>query len=72
MTTSAHFAASAGVVTDKPCASALAFDLLFGASPTFTCTPLSFRLSACACPCDPYPMMATFFARIRPSSASSS
>ena len=53
MTTSAHFAASAGVVTDRPCASAFAFDLLFAARPTFTCTPLSFRLSACACPCDP-------------------
>jgi ketol-acid reductoisomerase len=23
--------------------------------------PLSFRFSACACPCDPYPMTATFF-----------
>ena len=53
ITTSAHFAASAGVVTVRPWPSALLFDLLVSDRPTCTFTPLSFRFSACAWPCDP-------------------
>src|SRR5437762_222317 len=53
ITTSAHFAASAGVVTVSPWPSALPFDLLVSDRPTCTFTPLSFRFSACAWPCDP-------------------
>ena len=44
--------------------------------PTGTClilvTPDSERFKACAWPCDPYPMIATFFSLIRPSFASRS
>ena len=31
-----------------------------GRSPTVTFTPESVRFCACACPCEPYPMMVTF------------
>ena len=60
MITSAHFEASATDSTRSPAAFALSADLLPGCSPTATSTPLSWRFSACACPCEPYPMTATF------------
>ena len=49
---------------------AFATDLLLAGRPTRTSTPLSFRFSACAWPCEPYPMTATFFAWISDRSAS--
>ena len=70
ITTSAHFAASATVFTVRPAASAFARDAEPSRRPTTTCTPDSFRLSAWACPCDPYPMIATFFERMSAGSAS--
>ena len=61
ITTSASATASATVFTVSPASSA--FFQLFdpSRSPTRTSTPLSFRFSECACPCDPYPTTATFF-----------
>jgi hypothetical protein len=53
MMTSAHAAASAIDCTFTPDASAFAADLLPARKPTRTSTPLSFRLSVCACPCEP-------------------
>ena len=53
MITSAHFETSATSPTSSPAACAFARDRLVAGSPTFTLTPLSFRLSACAWPCDP-------------------
>ena len=53
ITTSAHRAASATVSTVSPAAAAAARDRLDAGSPTRTSTPLSRRLSAWACPCDP-------------------
>jgi ferredoxin-nitrite reductase len=51
--TSAHLAASATGTAARPAASALALAGLPARTPTFTVTPLSFRLRACACPCEP-------------------
>ena len=51
--TSAHFETSATSPTSRPAACAFARDRLVAGSPTFTLTPLSFRFSAWACPCDP-------------------
>ncbi len=72
MITSASAAASAGVSTRRPCSSA--FGRLFEPSgrPTTTSTPESRSDSAWAWPWLPYPITATFFAWIRPRSASSS
>ena len=53
MMTSAHSHACAGSRTVTPCACAFAREPLAAGSPTRTSTPLSRRLSACACPCDP-------------------
>ncbi len=53
MITSAHWAASATGTAARPAASALALAGLPARTPTFTVTPLSFKLSACACPCEP-------------------
>ena len=72
MMTSAQADASAGVFTVSPAARAFSRDRLFSGSPTRTCTPLSFRLSACACPCEPKPITATFFALMSARSASPS
>jgi hypothetical protein len=72
MITSAAAAASAGVFTATPSAWALGRERLPGGRPTTTSIPLSFRLSAWACPWLPYPMIATFFPLSRPRSASPS
>ena len=72
MMTSAHAETSATSPTLNPASVALARERLAGARPTLTLTPLSRRLSACAWPCDPYPITATFFARISARSAASS
>ncbi len=53
MMTLAHLAAAAMSITLRPAASALAADLLPSRRPTTTCTPDSFRFSACAWPCEP-------------------
>ena len=72
MMTSAQAAASGPETTVKPSASAFAFDRLPSCNATCTWTPLSFRFKACACPCEPYPKMATFLFWISERSAESS
>ena len=47
-------------VTRRPASVAFAREELPSRSPTRTSTPDSFRLSACACPWEPYPRIATF------------
>ena len=59
MITSASAAAVATSVTFSPASSALARDALPSRRPTRTSTPDSLRFSACACPCEPYPRIAT-------------
>ena len=59
MTTSAHFGDVGHVADGQPGRLRLARDRLVAGSPTRTLTPLSFRFSACACPCDPYPITPT-------------
>src|ERR1039458_6391273 len=59
MTMSARFAASSTLSTVNPSAFAFAADFDVACSPTTTDTPRSRRLSACACPWLPYPMIAT-------------
>ena len=72
ITTSAACTASAMVRTLSPASSA------FGAldepsrRPTTTSTPESFRFSACAWPCEPYPRIATVLPSSNPRSAPSS
>jgi hypothetical protein len=68
--TSASAEASATDSTRSPASSALAVDDEVSRSPTRTSTPLSARLSAWACPWDPYPTTATFRFLMRPGSAS--
>ena len=53
MITSAHCAASATESTSSPEAFAFSAPFEPARRPTFTSTPLSFRLSACAWPCEP-------------------
>ena len=54
MTTSAQAAASDTLITLKPAASAFAIEDEPSRRATATSgTPLSFKLAACACPCEP-------------------
>ena len=53
MTTSAHLAASAAVMTVRPASSALARDREPSRRPMTTSTPESRRLSEWAWPCEP-------------------
>ena len=64
MMISAFFAASADVQTSNPCSSALFHDFDPSYNPTMTFIPDSFKFIACACPFDPYPMLATVFPSI--------
>src|SRR5207244_548143 len=72
VTLPAAAAASAIGRTSRPSARARSHDAPPGRSPTITRTPLSRRLSACACPWLPYPMTATTRSRSRARSASAS
>ena len=72
MITSASEEASAGLMTRRPAASALAHEDEPGRSPTLTSTPESRRLRAWAWPWEPYPMTATFRAVMTDGSASCS
>ena len=72
MMTSASDAAVAESVTRKPAASALAREVEPVRNPTVTSTPESRKLRACACPCEPYPMIATLRAVMTDGSASRS
>jgi len=69
---SAHLAASAGVITLKPAASALRQDAPGRAPMATSFTPLSRMFIAWAWPWEPKPMTATFLALIRFTSASRS
>ncbi len=65
-------AASAGGSTVSSCSRAFATDAESGRRPTITLTPESRRLSACAWPWLPYPMMDTVLpSRLRRSASSS-
>ena len=70
MITSASAAASATLSTRSPASSALRREEELSRRPTRTSTPDSARFSACACPWDPYPMIATLRFPMRLESAS--
>ena len=72
MITSAQAVASAIDITVRPSASALAFDDDPSRRPTTTSTPDSFRFSAWAWPCEPYPITATLRSAMKERSASAS
>jgi hypothetical protein len=59
ITRSASAAAWSIDTTGRPAVSAFSFDDEPSRRPTRTSTPESFRLRACAWPCDPYPTIAT-------------
>ncbi len=70
MIRSASAVAWAIVATRSPAASALAHDPEPSRRPTRTSTPESFRFSAWAWPCDPYPITATLRLAMSAGSAS--